>query len=427
MSPLAGIAGRPRQRAVLLFMLSATYAVNYVDRQILAILLEPIKAEFGLSDAMLGLLAGPAFALFYATMGVPIAILADRRTRTHIIGLALVCFSAATAACGLVTHFWQLLGARMLTGVGEAGTGPASQSIISDLYPPHARGRAQALYAVGVNVGTMIAFLFGGWLAHRFGWRTTFFVLGMPGLLLAPYFFLRGREPQRNVGNATPAPSMAECLRFLRDQKSYRWLVIGSGFSAFSGYGVATFVPAFLMRSHGLDPQQVGMVFAIILGIGGGICTFGSGVLIDRLSRRDARWYMWVPAWGGVVALPFWPGFLLAPDITTAVLAAIVPLSVSAVYIGPCITTIQMLAPPRMRARAAAVQLFLGNLIGLGLGPQVIGLLSDALAPVFGKDSLRYALLAGVAASMCAMFAYWRASRTLIADVARSERYAREA
>lgn len=409
-----------RQRMVMLLLLSATYAVNYVDRQILAILLEPIKHEFQLSDSMLGLLAGPAFALFYATMGVPIAILADRRSRTHIIGIALICFSAATAACGLVTQFWQLVIARVMTGVGEAGTGPASQSIITDLFPPEARGRAQAAYAVGVNIGIMVAFLAGGWLAHRFGWRVAFIAIGLPGLLLAPFFFMRGREPERrDPGAAEAAPSMMACLRFLQGQRAYRWLVIGSGLSAFAGYGVATFVPAFLMRSHGLDTQQVGMIFAIILGVGGGLCTYGSGVLVDWFGRRDVRWYMRVPIIGILLALPFWPLFLLAPNIVVAVLAAIVPLSVSAVYIGPVITTIQMVAPPRMRARAAAIQLFIGNLIGLGLGPQIIGIVSDALAPVYGNDSLRYALLVGVAASFCAMFAYWRASRTLAADVAR--------
>ncbi|WP_423603705.1 spinster family MFS transporter [Sphingomonas sp. MS122] len=409
-----------RQRMVLLLLLSATYAVNYVDRQILAILLEPIKRDFDLSDSMLGLLAGPAFALFYATMGVPIAVLADRRSRTHIIGFALICFSAATAACGLVTQFWQLVAARVMTGVGEAGTGPASQSIITDLFPPETRGRAQATYAVGVNIGIMVAFLVGGWLAHRYGWRVAFIAVGLPGLLLSPFFFTRGREPaRRDPGAAAAAPSMMACLRFLRGQRAYCWLVVGSGLSAFAGYGVATFVPAFLMRSHGLDTQQVGAIFAIILGIGGGLCTFGSGVMVDWLGKRDVRWYMRVPIIGILLALPFWPLFLLAPNIVVAILAAIVPLSVSAVYIGPVITTIQMLAPPRMRARAAAIQLFIGNLIGLGLGPQVIGIVSDALAPVYGNDSLRYALLAGVAASFCAMFAYWRASRTLAANVAR--------
>ena len=217
-----------RQRMVLLLLLSATYAVNYVDRQVLAILLEPIKHEFKLSDSMLGLLAGPAFGLFYATMWVPIAILADRRTRTHIIGLALICFSAATAACGLVTQFWQLVAARVMTGVGEAGTGPASQSIITDLFPPESRGRAQAAYAVGVNLGIMVAFLAGGWLAHRFGWRIAFVAVGLPGLLLAPFFFMRGREPaRRELGAAEAAPSMVECLRFLHGQRAYRWLVLG--------------------------------------------------------------------------------------------------------------------------------------------------------------------------------------------------------
>lgn len=412
-------SGGHGQRGLLLVLLSATYAVNYIDRQILAILLEPIKRDFGLSDAMLGLLAGPAFALFYATMGVPIAILADSRNRAHIIGAALLCFSLATSACGLVTQFWQLVAARVLTGVGEAGTGPASQSMITDLYPPEARGRAQALYAVGVNIGIMIAFLVGGWIAHRFGWRAAFLWAGVPGLMLAPLFFMKGREPERQSSPVRDTPTLAASVRFMRGQRAYCWLVLGSGLSAFAGYGVATFVPAFLMRSHGLDTQQVGTVFALILGVGGGICTFGAGMMVDWLGRRDVRWYMRVPIVGILLALPFWPLFLLAPNVGVAIAAAVVPLSVSAVYIGPCIATIQMLAPARMRARAAAIQLFIGNLIGLGLGPQVIGILSDTLAPYYGNDSLRYALLAGVGASIWAIFAYWRASRHLAVDLAR--------
>lgn len=424
---MSGLAENPagvRGRAALLALLSATYAINYIDRQILAILLEPIKRDFNLSDSMLGLLAGPAFALFYATMGVPIAILADSKSRARIIGLSLLCFSAATAACGLVVHFWQLVIARIFTGVGEAGTGPASQSMITDLYPPETRGRAQAVYAVGVNIGIMVAFLAGGWIAHNYGWRAAFIWAGLPGLLLAPLFFMKGREPRRALEKDSGAPSMAESVRFLRGQRAYCWLVLGSGLSAFAGYGVATFVPAFLMRSHGLDTQQVGFIFALILGIGGGLCTFGSGVLVDWLGKRDVRWYMRVPIIGIVLALPFWPLFLLAPNVAVAIAAAVVPLSVSAVYIGPCITTIQMVSPARMRARAAAIQLFIGNLIGLGLGPQIIGLISDALAPRFGANSLRYALLAGVTASLFAIFAYWRASRNLPMDL---ERLARQA
>ena len=152
-------------RSAIVLLLSAIYAVNYIDRQILAIILEHIKHEFQVSDTLLGLLVGPAFALFYATLGMPIALAADRMSRSRIIIASLACFSAMTLACGLVARFWQLVVARMLTGVGEAGTGPASQSIISDLYGPSERATAQAIYATGVNVGLMIAFFAGGWLA----------------------------------------------------------------------------------------------------------------------------------------------------------------------------------------------------------------------------------------------------------------------
>ncbi|WP_157218355.1 spinster family MFS transporter [Flavisphingomonas formosensis] len=406
--------------SIVLALLSATYAINYVDRQILSVVLEPLRLEFGLSDAMLGLLAGPAFALFYATMGVPIAIMADRYSRIRIITLSLACFSIATAACGWVTYFWQLLLARVLTGVGEAGTGPASQSIITDLFPPDRRGRAQAIYAVGVNIGLMVAFVGGGWIVHHHGWRAGFLVAGIPGILLALLMAATVQEPPRQCEVETAAaPSMRETLAYLRSQRSYCWIVLASGLSAFSGYGVTTFVPAFLMRSHGLDVQQVGLVLALIVGIGGGAATFASGLLVDRLRRRSPRWYVGVPILGALASLPFWPVFLLAGDPRVAIVAAIAPLSLSATYIGPCIAAMQALVPPRMRARAAATQLFLGNLIGLGLGPQIIGLVSDWLAPFVGRDSLRYALLAGVCASMLAIFSYWRASLSIAADMAR--------
>lgn len=414
------VRGGSRSSGAVLALLSSIYAINYIDRQILAVVLEPIKQDFRLSDSELGLLAGPAFALFYATMGLPIAMLADRANRARVIGWSLLCFSVATAACGAATSYVQLLLARVLTGIGEAGTGPASQSIITDLYPPERRGRAQAIYAVGVNIGIMIAFIAGGYIAFHHGWRMAFIAAGIPGLVLAP-LLLRGRlEPARTgIVNAS-APSLRECITFLKGQRAYCWIVLASGFSAFAGYGIATFVPSFLMRSHGMDTWEVGLNFAVILGIGGGIGTYFAGALVDRLSRRDVKWMARVPILAAVAALPFWPLFLLAGDVRLAIVAAVIPLSVSAVYIGPCILMIQALAPSQMRARAAAIQLFIGNLIGLGLGPQLIGVASDALAPWFGHDSLRYALLIGVAASVVAIFCYWRASLALKSGMARA-------
>jgi predicted MFS family arabinose efflux permease len=405
-------------RRYVLLVLCAIYAVNYIDRQVVAILLEPIKAEFGVSDSLLGLLSGPAFALFYATMGIPIAIAADRRSRVRIVSICLALFSVTTLLCGLAMQFWQLLAARVLTGVGEAGTGPASQSIISDLYPPSERATAQATYAVGVNLGVIVAFFGGGWIVHNYGWRYAFLAAAAPGLLLALLASLTIREPQRSGSTSSaPTPTFRECLDILRRLRSYRYIVFGTAMSAFAGYGMAAFIPAFLMRSHGLDAAQIGMLFALVVGIGGGFGTYLSGALADRMSRRDVRWNMYVPMIAALVSLPCWPVFLLSDSLAVTIAAVMIPVALSVVFIGPCVATIQTLAPTRIRARAAAIQLFIGNLIGLGLGPQVVGITSDLLAPVAGRNSLRYALGVGAVASCFAVWSYWMASRNLQVDL----------
>ncbi|MCW6533462.1 spinster family MFS transporter [Sphingomonas lycopersici] len=404
-------------RGAIVLLLSAIYAVNYIDRQILAIVLEHIKHEFGVSDTLLGLLVGPAFALFYATLGMPIALAADRMSRSRIIAASLACFSVMTLACGLAARFWQLVVSRMLTGVGEAGTGPASQSIVSDLYPPAERATAQAIYATGVNVGLMIAFFAGGWIADNYGWRAAFIAAGVPGLVLTLLAVVILRDPPRAVA----APTGAEArLGFLWRQRSYRYIVLGTAMSAFSGYGITAFVPAFLIRSHGMGSTEVGLIFALIVGLGGGLGTYATGRIADLAARRGGiQRNLLVPAVAAIIATPFWVPFFLSGKVAVAIAAAVIPVSLSASFIGPCIATIQTITPPAMRARAAAIQLFVGNLIGLGLGPLVIGVLSDLLRPLLGADSLRYAMFAGVAAAFASIPFYLIAARHVPEDLAR--------
>ena len=411
-------------RGVIVLLLSAIYAVNYIDRQILAIILEHIKHEFGVSDTMLGLLVGPAFALFYATLGMPIALAADRMSRSRIIIASLACFSVMTLACGLVARFWQLAIARMLTGVGEAGTGPASQSIISDLYPPSERATAQAIYATGVNVGLMIAFFAGGWIADDYGWRAAFVAAGLPGLLLTLLSMAILRDPPRPaVAPASASAPSAVRLGFLWRQRSYRYIVLGTAMSAFSGYGITAFVPAFLIRSHGMGSTEVGLIFALIVGLGGGLGTYVTGRFADLAAKRGGiQRNLLAPAIAAVFSTPFWVPFFLSGNVVVAVAAAVIPISLSASFIGPCIATIQTITPPAMRARAAAIQLFVGNLIGLGLGPLVIGMLSDLMRPLLGADSLRYAMFAGVAAAFASIPFYLIAARHVPEDLARLNR-----
>ena len=393
-------------RGAIVLLLSAIYAVNYIDRQILAIILEHIKHEFGVSDTLLGLLVGPAFALFYATLGMPIALAADRMSRSRIIAASLACFSVMTLACGLAARFWQLVVARMLTGVGEAGT-----------YPPAERATAQAIYATGVNVGLMIAFFAGGWIADNYGWRAAFIAAGVPGLVLTLLVVLILRDPPRAVVARTGAEAR---LGFLWRQRSYRYIVLGTAMSAFSGYGITAFVPAFLIRSHGMGSTEVGLIFALIVGLGGGLGTYATGRIADLAARRGGiQRNLLVPAVAAIIATPFWVPFFLSGKVAVAIAAAVIPVSLSASFIGPCVATIQTITPPAMRARAAAIQLFVGNLIGLGLGPLVIGVLSDLLRPLLGADSLRYAMFAGVAAAFASIPFYLIAARHVPEDLAR--------
>lgn len=410
-------------RHLVLIILTAMYVINYLDRQILNILLQPIKNEFHVSDTALGLLAGPTFAVFYATLGIPIARLADRFNRRNIIAASIGLFSLMTVVCGMAAQFSQLLVARIFTGVGEAGTGPSAMSIISDLYPPETRATAQSFYSAGLNIGILLAFLFGGWIAQTYGWRTAFLAAGVPGLAMVFVVLLAMREPLRGHSEQTVDDGVAvpfgEVCRYLWSQRSIRFIALGAAMSAFGGYGATAFVPAFLVRSHHLSLAEVGVVFAMIVGVGGWVGTFLSGVVSDRLARRDIRWNMFVPMSAGIIGLPFSVTFYLAPSATVAILAAAVPSALGAVFLGPCISMTQGLVSLRMRVTAAAILLFILNIIGLGLGPQAVGLVSDLLRPMLGVDSLRYALLIGPLSGLVASYLYWQASKTLKSDLAR--------
>lgn len=429
-----GIQGAPGRiigsRGWILGVLTSIYLVNFIDRQILAILLPQVKAEFNLSDSVLGLLVGPTFALFYATMGLPLALLADRVNRRRLIAASLALFSAMTIACGLVVQFWQLAVARILTGVGEAGTGPASQTMITDLYPPEQRGRAQAIYATGANLGVLVAFAAGGAIAEAWGWRTAFIIAGLPGLVLTVVLLTTVRDPKRgdsDRGNlATPAapaqatpqaPPFGAVMRQLWQSRAFRYTALGACSTCFTAYALSSFFPLFLSRSHGMSTSQIGIAMALIMGVCGGLATYTAGYLADRFGRKDQRWYAWVPALAALAPLPLAPICFLAQDTGVALAAAIVPLSLTAAFIGPTITVVQRLVPLRSRATAVATLILIDNIVGLALGPQFVGLASDLWKPALGEDSLRYAMLAATAGSAVSVFGFVMAARYLRADV----------
>ncbi|MDE2463901.1 MAG: MFS transporter [Alphaproteobacteria bacterium] len=410
------------RRSYTLVILTLVYVVNYLDRQILGILLPFIQRDFHLDDAQAGLLSGTVFAVVYATLGIPLATLADRLSRRNIIAASLATFGLMTVMSGYAIRFWQLLVTRFGTGVGEAGTGPAISSMIADLYPPEKRASALAFYSAGLNVGLLVGFFVGGWILQHYGWRAAFVASGIPGLLLVALLMLSVDEPIRGAVDAIkdrePAPSLWATTRYLARIPSFRWISIGCSMSAFGGYAGLYFIPKFLFVSHHMQPEAIGVALALLTGTAGALGTYLSGVFADKLGARDVRWNMFVPIVAAFFALPFTPVFYLAQSTWVALAAAIGPSLMGAAYLGPSYAMTQALVPLRMRAQAVAILLFILNMIALGLGPLTVGLVSDALRPLVGSDSLRYALMTGMLTSMTGAFCYWRASRTLTADIA---------
>ncbi len=410
-------------RRYTLALLTTVYIANYVDRQILAILLEPIKKAFSLSDTQLGFLSGISFAIFYATLGMPIAMWADRGNRRNIITWATTVFSVMTAACGLAQSFVALALTRIGVGCGEAGSSPPSHSIIADLYPPEKRATAMAIFALGVNIGILIGFLVGGWMNEYFGWRAAFMVVGIPGLLLALLVRTTLREPERGHSDGRTAeaaakpPSLSTAFRFMWRRRSLRHIVIGATLNSFVGYGAVAWVPAFLIRSFGMSTGDVGTALALIIGIAGGLGTFLGGYYADRLGQRDVRWNMWLVAACVGAGVPFAFGVYLAPTAAWALAAFVVPAAVGSLFLGPSLALVQGLVPIRMRTVASAILLFILNIIGLGIGPQMIGVVSDALAPSYGQESLRYALLIVGLVNIWAAVHFFLAGRALPDDL----------
>ena len=364
----------------MLGLLLLVYVVNFVDRSIVNILLEPIKEEFQPSDTALGFLSGVAFAIFYATLGIPIARWADRGVRRDIIALALFLWSGMTALCGLARTFPQLVLARIGVGIGEAGCSPPAHSILSDYYPPERRGRAFATYALGIPIGTAFGYLLGGWMtpgARLALTRSCWWAC--PGVLLALVVRFTLREPPRGLSEARreALPTPSSCARWparCGASAASGTSAIAATLHAFVGYGLATWNAPFLVRSHGMSPGEIGLWLAVVGIVFGGLGTYLGGYLADRLGPRDARWALWVPGVSTLIAVPFAIAFYLVARRAHGALFAGIPVFFGAMYLGPTFSITQALAPLRMRAVASAFLLFLINLIGLGLGPQVVGI-----------------------------------------------------
>jgi len=391
--------------------------LNHVDRNIVSVLLEPIRAEFRASDEWMGLLTGMAFMLVHATMGIPIALWADRGSRRAIVALGLTVWSAMTALSGLARSFPQLLVLRMGVGIGEAAGTPPSHSMISDYFPPERRATALATQALGLHAGIAFGYIAAGWLGQYFGWRTTMVVVGLPGLVLALVVATTVKEPPRRTKVA--AHPLGEVVRFLAGQRAYLYLLAAASFHAMAGYSMAHWGPTFLLRVHGLSLASVGTwlgVFAFFAGGGGALL---GGRMADRLGRRDPRWVAWTAAIAAFAALPFGLGFLLSGSPVAAV-ACYAPQTLAiALYNGPLYAMNQALARPRMRAMAVAIHLFIVSIVGGGVGPWLVGRASDALRATQGELGIRFALLGVFAVGVCvAGIFYLLAARSLARDFA---------
>jgi predicted MFS family arabinose efflux permease len=410
----------------VLGVLVLVYAVNFIDRNILSVLLQPIKEELGVSDTAMGLLTGFAFAVFYTFAGIPIARLSDRGSRRAVMSVGIAFWSLLTAASGLAQNFWQLALARIGVGIGEASATPAAHSIISDYFPPERRTRAIAIYNTGSSAGILFGLLLGGWLKESFGWRVAFAAVGLPGLLVAALVWFAVREPPRGLSerrhDAGDAPSALATLRYLGALASFRHVALAGALYAVTSYGLLGWAPTFMVRVHELGFAEAGWKLGLVIGIGSAVGVLIGGWLCDRMARRDVRWLVWIPALAAWLLAPFYVAFALAGDPDVALLAYVPVNLMVAVFAAPTYAIAQGLAQLRMRAMASAIMLFVLNLVGLGLGPTLVGALSDALAPRFGVESLRYALLIALVANLWGALHSILAGRSLARDLARSAR-----
>jgi len=412
----------PRYRAYVLSMLVVVYVFNFLDRQIVTILAEPIKNDLGLNDTQIGLMTGLAFALFYTVLGIPLARLADRANRVSIISVALVIWSGMTALCGAAQNFGQMLAARIGVGVGEAGCSPPAHSLIADYYPPEKRASALSIYALGIPIGSILGLLAGGWIAEFYGWRAAFFLVGLPGIALALLFRLTVREPLRGMsegGRTTTAeqPALGETLRTLLGNRTLVNLALGGALTSFVGYGLGQWLPAYFIRIHGMGIAETATYFGLVVGVASAIGTLLGGAIADRLAARDRRIYAWLPAAGVLLAFPFYVAAMLSDNPYVAIAILVVPSLLNSLWLGPAFGTVQNLAPMRMRALASAILLFILNIIGLGLGPFLVGVLSDLLSGTFPGDSLRYAILIATGAYFWAGAHFLIAARTIRRDL----------
>jgi predicted MFS family arabinose efflux permease len=387
-------------RTYLLALLVVLSAFNQLDRQIVAILLEPIRREFGLSDVALGLMSGTAFAVLYGAFSIPAAVWAVTYNRRNLVAASAVFWGTMTLLSGLAQSFWQLLAGRIGIGIGEAGAMPASHAMISDLYGPHERATAMAAWSGGINLGIFLAFLVGGYLGQFYGWRTAFIVAGAATIAAALLFRLTTQDPQRSVAARSGNVTSGSYFRTLRlvagamwSDRVLRHITIGSTLTAVIGYGALSWIPSYLVRSHGLGVANIGLYLALVVGLGGAIGAFAIGRFTDVVRRRNVGWTLGVVGLVIVLTKPLTIGFYLSTDTVIALSIFVLPGLIATSYVGPSLAVLHNRMSPEARPAVSAVYLLIVNVVGLSIGPLIVGMMSQWVFSGSGAHSLRYALV----------------------------------
>jgi MFS family permease len=409
-----------RYRNYVLMMLTLVYVFNFIDRQLIVILQESIKKELKLSDSQLGLLSGFTFAIFYVTLGIPIARFADKTNRKNTVAASLGLWSVMTAFSGLARNFTQLFFARIGVGVGEAGGSPPAHAMISDYFPPQKRSTALSIYSTGIYFGILTGFLMGGYLNQRLGWRTAFFVVGMPGMILSILFYFLVKEPRRgatdvNATSTTGDLSVGKVLKQLYSTNTFVYLAVATGLHVFCLYGLLNWAPSFLSRLHGM--KSPGALLGLIFGIGGAIGSFAGGFMTDHFGKKDKRWYLKLPAYAIILSIFFVAGALFLQNTSLSLICLGCCASLQSMYLGPSIAVAHSLVPASMRSLTSAILFFVLNLIGLGLGPLVVGMISDQLAPALGVESLRWAMSIIIVVGAVSTIFFFIAAKKLAVDL----------
>jgi len=381
-----------RRSSLVLALLLVAYIFNYLDRQMLGILAGPIIGELHLNDRQFGLLSGPPFAILYSVLGIPFAVLADRTSRSRVIAAAVAFWSAFTGLCGIATSFWQFFIFRMGVGIGEAGGVAPSYALIADYFEPRRRARALAIFSLGVPIGLSLGTVLGAYIANAISWRAAFFTMGVAGVILAPIMLIVVRDLPR-AQHAAAAP-IGQVFPLLAKKPVFWLMAFAASSSSLCGYGLAVWTPSVLERSYHLSLIERGQFMASVVFIGGCTGVFAGGWFADRLGHLDRAWYARLPAIAWAITAPTFALGLMAPSLWLAWPLLLIPNALNILWLGPVITAVQHLVPQRMRSTASASFLLINNLIGLGVGPYLIGAISEALKKSYGAEALRYAAVA---------------------------------